>query len=78
MNSREAIAAMQGWLDYLDRQQERAHKMARLAALAKTGPEGHREALRQKGLMDSSPRVYDGANLEPAVRYAIKALKGTD
>jgi hypothetical protein len=71
MDDESAVAEMESWLRHLDRQKERAAYLGELAALARTDPA---EAQRLKRQMDSSPRVYDGANLEPAVRYAIRQL----
>jgi len=72
MNDSEAIAEFERWLAHIERQKLRAEEMQRLARLAKTDPD---EARRQKRQIDSTPKVYDGGYLEPAVRYARKRLK---
>ena len=54
------------WLRHIDRQKERAETLARAASLARKGDtEGAR---RLKAQVDSAPRVYDGANMEPVMR----------
>ena len=54
------------WLRHIDRQKERAETLTRAASLAKKGDiEGAR---RLKAQVDRAPRVYDGANMEPAMR----------
>ena len=78
MKDQEAIAEFERWFASLERQQQRADEMQRLAKLARTDKA---EAQRQLRQLDRTPRVYDGANLYPAVRHAwrrLKALSETD
>ena len=72
MNTDKAIYEAQRWLGYLDAQGAKAKRLAELARLAKTD---HAEALRQKRQMDAAPTVYDGGNLEPAVRFLIAEIE---
>jgi len=71
MKTSEAIEICQGWFAYIERQQQRATEMQRLAALARSGqPEEAQRRLRQ---MDTcSVTVYDGGRLELAVRHLVK------
>ena len=78
MKDRDAIAEFERWFASIERQEQRTAEMQRLAKLAKTD---QAEAQRQLRQIDRQPRVYDGANLYPAVRHAwrrLKALNGTD
>ena len=71
MKTDEAIEICQGWLDHLDRTRERAIQMQKLASKARKGPEQAKEAQREMRMLQGSPRVYDGARLEPAVRHLM-------
>ena len=72
MKDQDAIAEFQRWFAYVEREKHRASEMQRLAKLAKTD---QAEAQRQLRKLDRTPKVYDGANLYPAVRHAWRRLK---
>ena len=72
MEDRDAIAEFDRWFAYVEREEQRAAEMQRLAKLAKTD---YAEAQRQLRRLDRTPKVYDGANLYPAVRHAWRRLK---
>ena len=72
MKDQDAIAEFERWFAYLERQEQRAAEMQRLAKLAKTD---QAEAQRQLRRLDRTTKVYDGANLYPAVRHAWRRLK---
>ena len=71
MKDQDAIAEFERWFSYVDREQRRADELQRLAALALTRPT---EAQRQLRQLDRTPKVYDGANLYPAIRHAWRRL----
>lgn len=75
MKDRDAIAEFERWFAYLERQEQKTAEMQRLAKLAKTD---QAEAQRQLRQLDRQPRVYDGANLYPAVRHAWRRLRALD
>ena len=75
METDEAIEICEEWFAYLERQKQKALKLQELAALARTGPEGHAQAQKEKRRIDRTPTVYDGARLEPAVRHLVKAVE---
>ena len=72
MKDQDAIAEFERWFAYLERQEQKTAEMQRLAILAKTD---QAEAQRQLRRLDRAPKVYDGANLYPAVRHAWRRLK---
>lgn len=74
MKTPEAIEICQEWFRHLERQRAKTARMAELAALARTGPEGHAEAKRQLRQIDKTPSVYDGGRLEPAVRQLLRHI----
>jgi hypothetical protein len=80
MKTSEAIDICQGWLDHLDRQQEKTIKMQQLAAKARKGPEQAAEAQKEMRQIDRQPKVYDGARLRPAVEclMALAKLEASD
>ena len=57
---------------------ERAVEMQRLSALARTGPEGAKEAQRKLANIDRSLTVYDGANLREATEVLVKMARATE
>ena len=75
MDTVEAVAICREWLAYLERQKHKTERMQELAALAKSGPEGQKEAQRELRRIDRTPTVYDGARLRPAVEHMIKVLE---
>ena len=78
MKDQDAITEFERWFASIERQEQRTAEMQRLAKLAKTD---QAEAQRQLRRLDRTPKVYDGANLYPAVRHAwrrLKAISETD
>ena len=75
MNTQQAIEICESWFAYNDRQREKTKRLAELAALARTGPEGQAKARRELAQIDRAPVVYDGGRLEPAVKHLLKALR---
>ena len=70
----ELHAVAKGWLRYLDRQKAQSEFLAKAAALARAGDTV--EARRMKSKVDSAPRVYDGARMEPVMRKFVKWVEG--
>jgi hypothetical protein len=78
MNIAEAVAECEHWWAYLEQQKARAVEMQRLAALARTGPEGHAEALKRKRQIDTTSLVvYDGAKLCEATKVLVKLARSS-
>lgn len=78
MKATEAIEICEEWFAYLERQKDKARKMAELASLTRTGPEGAAEAQKRMRQMDRcSVTVYDGGRLEPAVRALVKTVRAS-
>lgn len=75
MTDSEAIAICREWFTYLERQEAKTKRLQELAALAKTGPEGHKQAQRELKQIDKQPVVYDGARLLPAVKYLVERIR---
>lgn len=73
MKTDEAIDICERWFAYIERQKQRAIEMQKLATMARNGEQ--EEAQRRMRQMDRSPTVYDGATLEPAVRYLVKLAR---
>jgi len=76
MKTAEAIEICRGWLSYLDRQRAQAKRLAELARMAREGKA--EEAQKELRMMDRSPVVYDGAELEKAVRQLLKERESRD
>lgn len=72
MKTADAIAICEEWFAYLERQKLRSIEVQSLAALARTGVDGQKEAARRLRQIDTSITVYDGGRLEPAVRTLVK------
>jgi hypothetical protein len=72
MTLAEAKAECQRWLAYLDRERERSIALQKIASARRSGEiddaEAQRRALRKR---DSGLTVYDGANLEKAVKVLL-------
>ena len=69
----EAKAECERWFDYLNRQRDKSIAMQRIAAARRSGQIDHDEGQRRvRALDNNSIRVYDGANLEKAVRVLLK------
>lgn len=70
----EARAECERWLAYLDRQKARAEELAKIAAARRRGEmELHEARIAMCELDTRAPVVYDGANLEKAVRRLLTA-----
>ena len=78
MNKAEAIETCEAWFAHNERQRENSFEMQRLASLARTGPEGAKEARKKLANIDRAPVVFDGARLEPAVRFLVNAARTTE
>lgn len=77
VNTPEAIGICEEWFAFNDRQRAKSKRIAELAAIARTGPEGHEKAKRELRQIDASPVVFGGDRLEPAVKHLIKTLRAT-
>lgn len=64
-----AIEGCQDWFSYLERQEQRALTLQKAASAARKGDT--ETARRLKSSVDSGVTVYDGAQLEPAVRALV-------
>lgn len=73
MKTDEAIAICEQWFAYIERQREKSVELQRLAAMARNGQQ--EEAQKRLRQIDSTPTVYDGARLEPAVRALVKMAR---
>ena len=72
----EAKEECQRWFAYHEAQDERAKALKTLAADRRTGKcDAVEGAKRRAALEPSGLSVYDGANLNAAVRVLLKALK---
>lgn len=69
MDTREAIEICEGWFAYIERQRLKSIEVQKLATMARNGQQA--EAQRRLRQIDSSPTVYDGSRLEPAVRHLV-------
>ena len=72
MNTDEAVQIVNRWFAYLEQQKAKAARIQELARLAKTDP---KEAQHQMRQMDKQPHVFDGAELEPAVRELLTEIE---
>lgn len=75
MDTPEAIDICERWFDHIEQQRLRSIEMQKLATMARNG-QGD-EARRRMAQIDRTPRVYDGATLEPAVRHLVKLAQST-
>lgn len=73
MDTEEAIETCERWFRHIERQHERTLELQRAANLARKGQ--HEEAMRIKRQVDASPRVFDGAALQPAVEQLLARLR---
>ncbi|MEM7746613.1 MAG: hypothetical protein AAF346_00060 [Pseudomonadota bacterium] len=71
----DAKAECERWFAHLNRQKTKALELGRIAAERRAGRMDYDEAKRLMRALDSKPTVYDGANLERAVRVLLKNLK---
>lgn len=68
----EAVAECERWLAHLEHQRQKTKRIQELAVMARQGPEQQKEAQRKLRQIDRQPHVYDGANLEKAVRCLLE------
>jgi len=70
----EALDICRAWFRHLEESKSRTDALQHAAELARQGR--HDEALEIKRRIDSTPRVFDAAHLEPAVRRLVRLAKG--
>lgn len=70
MNVKEAVAICEEWFAYIERQKQRSIELQKLATMARNGQQ--EEAQKRMRQLDRSVTVYDGARLEPAVRFLVQ------
>lgn len=78
MSIDEARAECERWFAYLQRQEDKSIELQKIAAARRAGEMDLEEARRRMRALDNcSVTVFDGANLEKAVRVLLKhAPKG--
>lgn len=69
----EAIDICERWFAHIEHQKQRSIDIQKLATMARNG-QGD-EARHLLAQIDRSPKVYDGAMLEPAVRELVKLAR---
>lgn len=73
----EAKAECERWFAYLQRQKDKSLAVQKLAARVRAGEITPDEAQRKLRSIDGAGlTVYDGANLERAVRVLLKHVRG--
>ncbi len=73
MTLAEAKAECERWFAYLKRQETKAVEMGRIAQARRSGEIDEHEGRRRVRALDNcSVTVFDGANLEKAVRVLLK------
>ena len=78
MTLTKAKAECERWFAYLKRQEEKAVAFQKIAAAVRSGEIDQTEARRQQRRIDGCGiTVYDGANLEKAVRVLLKHVPST-
>lgn len=75
MKTDEALEICERWFAHIESQRLRSIEMQKLATMARNG-QGE-EARKRMAQIDRTPRVYDGATLEPAVRHLVKLARAT-
>ena len=75
MTLTQAKAECNRWFEYLARQQHKSLQLQNIAALRRLDKIGEHEARRRVRTLDEGVTVYDGANLEKAVRVLLKNVK---
>lgn len=73
MTNDEAIDICDRWFAHIEHQKQRSIEIQKLATMARNG-QGE-EARRRLAQIDRAPVVYDGATLEPAVRFLVKLAR---
>ena len=71
----QARAECERWFAYLQAQKDKAVAMQRIAAARRAGEIDEAEGRRRVRSLDSGVTVFDGANLEKAVRVLLKHAK---
>lgn len=73
----EAKAECERWFAYLKRQEDKSRELQKLAVARRKGEMDEQEARRRMRQLDDActVRVYDGANLEKAVRALLKHVQ---
>ncbi|WP_041299785.1 hypothetical protein [Hyphomicrobium sp. MC1] len=68
----QAKAECERWFASLDREREKTIAVQKIASDRRQGLIDEAEARRRLRVIDGSPTVYDGAELEKAVRFLVK------
>jgi hypothetical protein len=68
----EAKAECERWFAYLQHQKDKAIAMQKIAGTRRRGEIDEDEGRRRVRALDSGVTVFDGANLEKAVRVLLK------
>jgi len=66
----EAKKVAKEWLAFCERQRQKTIKIQSLAALARTGPEGQKQAKKELAQIDRTPTVF-GGDLRAAVEILL-------
>jgi hypothetical protein len=74
MTRDEAIAECRRYLAYNERQRERSVELGRIAAKRRAGEMDLATAQRQMRALEQGVGVYDGGNLELAVKQLLKEI----
>jgi hypothetical protein len=78
MKALEAILTCQAWFRYLDKQRDHTMRMAEAAKIARQGNTELAKKMKQQIDREKGLRVYDAAELEPAVRVLVNiAIEAT-
>lgn len=72
MTLTEAKAECERWFAYLKRQADKAVAMQKIANARRSGEIDEEEGRRRVRALDNGVTVFDGANLEKAVRVLLK------
>ncbi len=75
MKLSEAKVECERWFSYLDRQREKTVAMQKIASDRRQGLIDETEGRRRVRALDNGVTVFDGANLEKAVRVLLKHIK---
>lgn len=70
----EAKETCHRWFRYLDSQREKSIKIQQLASQVRRGEITREESQRKLRMIDGAPTVYDGANLEVALKIILQEL----
>ena len=77
MSIDDAKAECERWFTYINKQQDKLIAIQKIAADRRSGKTTEDEARRLLQRRDRDVTVYDGANLEKAVRVLLKHVKTT-